>query len=70
MAASNSARETAGACGVVVGGAGFAGLYQVHRLRRAGYHVRACAKGGDVGGTWYWNRPPGARCDIESLVYS
>jgi cyclohexanone monooxygenase len=55
---------------VVVVGAGFAGLYQVHRLNQAGYKVRAFEKGSDVGGTWYWNRYPGARCDIESLCYS
>jgi len=69
MAASNPVREQA-PCDVIVVGAGFAGLYQVHRLRQAGYRVRAFEKGGDVGGTWYWNRYPGARCDIESLVYS
>ena len=57
-------------CDVVVVGAGFAGLYQVHRLHRAGFRVRAFEKGADVGGTWYWNRYPGARCDIESIVYS
>ncbi len=54
----------------VVVGAGFAGLYQVHRLLKAGYRVRAFEKGSDVGGTWYWNRYPGARCDIESICYS
>ncbi len=57
-------------CDVVVVGAGFAGLYQVHRLTKAGYKVRAFDKAPDVGGTWYWNRYPGARCDIESLTYS
>lgn len=57
-------------CDVVVVGAGFAGLYQVHRLHQAGYSVRAFEKGDDVGGTWFWNRYPGARCDIESLTYS
>ncbi|HMM76024.1 MAG TPA: NAD(P)/FAD-dependent oxidoreductase [Gammaproteobacteria bacterium] len=70
MAASNPVREQTTSCDVVVVGAGFAGLYQVHRLRQAGYRVRAFEKGSDVGGTWYWNRYPGARCDIESLVYS
>ncbi|SHN18535.1 flavin-containing monooxygenase [Cryptosporangium aurantiacum] len=55
---------------VVVVGAGFAGLYAVHRLRELGFSVRAFEAGGDVGGTWYWNRYPGARCDIESLEYS
>ena len=57
-------------CDVVVVGAGFAGLYQVHRLHRAGYRVRAFEKAPDVGGTWYWNRYPGARCDIDSITYS
>ncbi|MFD1211989.1 flavin-containing monooxygenase [Arthrobacter sp. GCM10027362] len=55
---------------VVVVGAGFAGLYMLHRLRQAGFTVRVFDKAGDVGGTWYWNRYPGARCDVESLFYS
>jgi cation diffusion facilitator CzcD-associated flavoprotein CzcO len=51
-------------------GAGFAGLYQLYRLRdRLGLSVRALEAGGGVGGTWYWNRYPGARCDSESHVY-
>jgi cation diffusion facilitator CzcD-associated flavoprotein CzcO len=54
---------------VAVVGAGFAGLYAVHRLRSAGLRVRAFERGGGVGGTWYWNRYPGARCDVESLFY-
>jgi cyclohexanone monooxygenase len=55
---------------VLVVGAGFGGMYAVHRLRTAGFAVRAVEAGGDVGGTWYWNRYPGARCDVESLEYS
>ncbi len=55
---------------VVVVGAGFAGLYMVHRLRGMGLSVRVFEAGGGVGGTWYWNRYPGARCDVESLEYS
>ncbi len=55
---------------VVVVGAGFGGMYAVHRLRNDGCSVRAIEAGGDVGGTWYWNRYPGARCDVESLEYS
>jgi cyclohexanone monooxygenase len=55
---------------VVVVGAGFAGLYMLHRLRRQGFSVRVYEQGGDVGGTWYWNRYPGARCDVESMQYS
>ena len=54
---------------VVVVGAGFAGMYMLHRLRELGYLVRVFEGGTDVGGTWYWNRYPGARCDVESLEY-
>ena len=55
---------------VVVVGAGFAGLYMVHRLRGLNMTVIGFEAGDDVGGTWYWNRYPGARCDAESLAYS
>ncbi|HET6795133.1 MAG TPA: NAD(P)/FAD-dependent oxidoreductase [Acidimicrobiales bacterium] len=55
---------------VVVIGAGFAGLYAVHLLRERGYSVVALEKGDGVGGTWYWNRYPGARCDVQSVEYS
>src|SRR5258706_10033148 len=55
---------------VVVVGAGFAGIYMLHRLRGLGLTVRVYEQGGDVGGTWYWNRYPGARCDVESMQYS
>jgi cyclohexanone monooxygenase len=54
----------------IVIGAGFAGMYMLHRLRQQGMDVRVFEAGSDVGGTWYWNRYPGARCDIESLEYS
>ncbi|WP_110206831.1 flavin-containing monooxygenase [Nocardioides daejeonensis] len=54
----------------VVVGAGFAGLYALHRLRGLGLDVQVYEAGSDVGGTWYWNRYPGARCDIESIYYS
>ncbi|HSZ89012.1 MAG TPA: NAD(P)-binding protein, partial [Acetobacteraceae bacterium] len=51
-------------------GAGFAGLYQLLCLRdRLGLSVKVLEAGGGVGGTWYWNRYPGARCDIESVDY-
>ncbi len=50
-------------------GAGFAGLVTGARLREAGVPVRLLEKGGDVGGTWYWNRYPGAQCDTASFVY-
>jgi len=55
---------------VVVVGAGFAGMYLIHKLRGLGYSVRAFDSASDVGGTWYWNRYPGARCDVRSLEYS
>jgi cation diffusion facilitator CzcD-associated flavoprotein CzcO/acetyl esterase/lipase len=55
---------------VVVVGAGFAGLYMLHRLRRAGFSVVLLEAADGVGGTWYWNRYPGARCDIMSVDYS
>ena len=55
---------------VVVVGAGFAGMYLLYRLRQMGLSAAAVEAGDGVGGTWYWNRYPGARCDIESLQYS
>jgi cyclohexanone monooxygenase len=55
---------------VVVVGAGFAGMYMLHKLRGLGLSVRVYEQGGGVGGTWYWNRYPGARCDVESMQYS
>jgi cation diffusion facilitator CzcD-associated flavoprotein CzcO len=55
---------------VIVIGAGFAGLYAVHRATSAGLAVTALEAAPDVGGTWYWNRYPGARCDVESVDYS
>ncbi|MBW2274111.1 MAG: NAD(P)/FAD-dependent oxidoreductase [Deltaproteobacteria bacterium] len=55
---------------VVVVGAGFAGLHLLHRLRGMGLSVRVFEAASGVGGTWFWNRYPGARCDIESMEYS
>jgi cyclohexanone monooxygenase len=55
---------------VLVVGAGFAGMYAVHRFRSQGLSVKALEAGSNVGGTWYWNRYPGARCDVPSLEYS
>jgi cation diffusion facilitator CzcD-associated flavoprotein CzcO len=55
---------------VAVVGAGFAGLYLLHRLRKAGLSAVALDTANDVGGTWYWNRYPGARCDIQTIDYS
>ncbi len=54
----------------VVIGAGFAGLYMLIRLRQLGLNARVFETGDSVGGTWYWNRYPGARCDVESMQYS
>jgi cyclohexanone monooxygenase len=54
----------------VVIGAGIAGLYALHRFRGAGLATVVLETADDVGGTWYWNRYPGARCDVESLYYS
>ena len=55
---------------VAIVGAGFAGLHMLHRLRALGFSARILEAAADVGGVWYWNRYPGARCDVESLQYS
>ena len=55
---------------VVIVGAGFAGMYQLYRMREAGFSAVVLETADDVGGTWYWNRYPGARCDILSVDYS
>jgi cation diffusion facilitator CzcD-associated flavoprotein CzcO len=55
---------------VLVVGAGITGIYQLHRAREAGFSVRLVEAGGGVGGTWYWNRYPGARFDSESYTYA
>ncbi len=55
---------------VVVVGAGFAGMYLLHRLRGAGFRAIVVEAATDLGGTWYWNRYPGARCDVPSMEYS
>ncbi|MDA1074763.1 MAG: NAD(P)/FAD-dependent oxidoreductase [Proteobacteria bacterium] len=55
---------------IAIVGAGFAGMYATHRFRALGLNVVALEAGTDVGGTWYWNRYPGARCDVPSLEYS
>jgi cyclohexanone monooxygenase len=55
---------------VIIVGAGFAGLYMLHKLRGLGFSVRVLEAAAGVGGTWYWNRYPGARVDIQSLEYS
>lgn len=63
-------RESSGRCDTVIVGAGISGMYMLHRLRGLGLTVRMFEQGSDIGGTWYWNRYPGARCDVESMDYS
>jgi len=63
-------QQASGQFDVLVVGAGFAGLYAIYPLRQQGLSVRALEAGSDVGGTWYWNRYPGCRCDVESMEYS
>src|SRR6185437_4610011 len=55
---------------VLVIGAAFAGMYMLHRLRGLSFSAKVIEAGSGVGGTWYWNRYPGARCDVESVQYS
>jgi len=55
---------------VVIVGAGFSGLYMLHKVRQLGLSARVYEAGSGVGGTWFWNRYPGARVDIESQEYS
>jgi cyclohexanone monooxygenase len=64
------AEQTTNSVDAVIVGAGLAGLYQLHRLRESGLSARVIEAGSGVGGTWYWNRYPGARCDVESMAYS
>ncbi|MBM4382556.1 MAG: NAD(P)/FAD-dependent oxidoreductase [Deltaproteobacteria bacterium] len=71
MSSTSAAPRDAGArFDVIVVGAGFAGMYLLYRLRQMGLTARVYEAGTSVGGTWYWNRYPGARCDAESLAYS
>lgn len=65
-----SAREATKRYDTVVIGAGFGGMYAVYRFREMGQRVLGIEAGGDVGGVWYWNRYPGARCDLMSVDYS
>jgi cyclohexanone monooxygenase len=55
---------------IIIVGAGFAGIYMLHCARQRGFRCVVVEAGSDVGGTWYWNRYPGARCDVQSLSYS
>src|SRR3954469_12412674 len=66
----NSAPEPPTDLDAVVVGAGFAGLYMLYRLRELGLRARVFEMGSDLGGTWHWNRYPGARCDSDSVDYS
>jgi cyclohexanone monooxygenase len=70
MSAAQSVPGKAEAYDVIVVGAGFSGMYMLHRLRGLGFSARVFEQGSGVGGTWYWNRYPGARCDVESMQYS
>uniref|UniRef100_UPI003F6AF60E FAD-dependent oxidoreductase n=1 Tax=Congregibacter sp. TaxID=2744308 RepID=UPI003F6AF60E len=63
-------KESPAEVDVVIVGAGFAGMYQLYRLREAGFNTTVIEAADDVGGTWYWNRYPGARCDILTVDYS
>jgi len=54
----------------IVIGAGFTGMYMLHRMRQLGMSARVYEAGENVGGTWFWNCYPGARCDVESMQYS
>ena len=65
----NDQRETCD-YDVLIVGAGFSGLYLLYRLRGSGFRVRVVDRAPDVGGTWHWNRYPGARCDVESVQYA
>ncbi len=70
MVDSNGTRDGSTELDVVVVGAGFAGMYLLHRLRNAGFSTVVLEAADDVGGTWYWNRYPGARCDIPTVDYT
>src|SRR5256885_8414799 len=66
----DGARALAGDVDVLVVGAGITGIYQLYRAREAGFSVELLEAGGGVGGTWFWNRYPGARFDSESYTYA
>src|SRR3984885_3134469 len=71
MDAAEGSPPQPGAFDAIIVGAGFSGLYQLHALRdRLGLSVRVLEAGEGIGGTWFWNRYPGARCDSESYYYS
>src|ERR1700742_1189847 len=64
------AEQDLGEFDALVIGAGFAGMYMLHRVRSMGLTAHVSEAGDGVGGTWYWNRYPGARCDSETMFYS
>ena len=64
-----TARAASAPLDAVVVGAGFAGMYAIHKLRGLGFTVHAFEQAEEVGGTWWWNCYPGARCDVESMDY-
>src|SRR5688572_4897985 len=64
----NKSNETIEVDAVIVG-AGFSGMYMLYKLGNMGLKVQAFEAGDNVGGTWYWNRYPGARCDVDSIEY-
>ena len=70
MSESPQRERATGAFDAIIVGAGFAGLYMLHRLRGLGLSARVYEAGSGIGGTWFWNRYPGARCDVESMDYS
>ena len=70
MSATEATRAGNSDLDVIIVGAGVGGLYALYKLRNLGYRVRIYEAADDVGGTWYWNRYPGCRCDVESLEYS
>ena len=62
--------DTTKSLDTLIVGAGFAGMYSLHKQLSDGFKAEIYEQADDVGGTWYWNRYPGARCDIESMDYS
>src|SRR5215211_7105190 len=67
--AADDPRPLAADVDVLIVGAGITGIYQLYRAREAGFTAQLLEAGGGVGGTWYWNRYPGARFDSESYAY-